>query len=257
PLLPQRHSPCRHPLPPLHLPAGKRRGRAVQLLTRQDSGLLAMCSFGRAARPFVPPKRPPVAKRLRTPGLSSILGMKGGNAMQIEIKLDPSCTEPKVTVTAAAMDETVRQIVDRLQEAPPQVLTGLREDKWQVLAPEDLIRLYAAAGKVYAVTAQGEYSLRLRLYELEERLDPRRFVRISHSEIVNRTRSAALTSTWPAPSALPWPTAPSPMFPAAMLPRSKRYWGYDTMKKKLLSRAAAGAIAGLAISYAITILLSL
>ena len=105
--------------------------------------------------------------------------------MQIEIKLDPSCTEPKVTVTAAAMDETVRQIVDRLQEAPPQVLTGLREDKWQVLAPEDLIRLYAAAGKVYAVTAQGEYSLRLRLYELEERLDPRRFVRISHSEIVN------------------------------------------------------------------------
>ena len=78
--------------------------------------------------------------------------------MQIEIKLDPSCTEPKVTVTAAAMDETVRQIVDRLQGAPPQVLTGLREDKWQVLAPEDLIRLYAAAGKVYAVTAQGEYS---------------------------------------------------------------------------------------------------
>lgn len=105
--------------------------------------------------------------------------------MQIEIKLDPSCTEPKVTVTAASMDETVRQIVDRLQGAPPQVLTGLREDKWQVLAPEDLIRLYAAAGKVYAVTAQGEYSLRLRLYELEERLDPRRFVRISHSEIVN------------------------------------------------------------------------
>ena len=58
--------------------------------------------------------------------------------MQIEIKLDPSCTEPKVTVTAAAMDETVRQIVDRLQEAPPQVLTGLREDKWQVLAPEEV-----------------------------------------------------------------------------------------------------------------------
>ena len=105
--------------------------------------------------------------------------------MQIEIKLDPSCTEPKVTVTAAAMDETVRQIVDRLQEAPPQVLTGLGEDRWQVLAPEDLIRLYAATGKVYAVTAQGEYSLRLRLYELEERLDPRRFDRISHSEIVN------------------------------------------------------------------------
>lgn len=38
---------------------------------------------------------------------------------------------------------------------------------------------------VCAGTAEGEYLLRLRLYELENRLDPQRFVRISHAEIVN------------------------------------------------------------------------
>ena len=38
---------------------------------------------------------------------------------------------------------------------------------------------------MYAVTAQGEYTLRLRLYEAEERLAGGHFVRISNSELVN------------------------------------------------------------------------
>ena len=38
---------------------------------------------------------------------------------------------------------------------------------------------------MYAVTGDGEYLLRLRLYELEERLDKSSFVRISNSEIIN------------------------------------------------------------------------
>ena len=44
---------------------------------------------------------------------------------------------------------------------------------------------YASSGKVFAITEKGEYTLRLRLYELEERLDQNRFVRISNSEIIN------------------------------------------------------------------------
>ena len=41
------------------------------------------------------------------------------------------------------------------------------------------------AKKVYAQTTQGEFLLRRRLYELEQILDRRYFVRISKSEIVN------------------------------------------------------------------------
>ena len=55
----------------------------------------------------------------------------------------------------------------------------------EVLDPEQLARVYAAAGRVYAVTEKGEYVLRMRLYEAESRLAGRRFVRISHSELVN------------------------------------------------------------------------
>ena len=37
-------------------------------------------------------------------------------------------------------------------------------------------------------TAEEVYTVRLRLYELEERLEPSRFVRISNSEIINLDR---------------------------------------------------------------------
>lgn len=38
---------------------------------------------------------------------------------------------------------------------------------------------------MYAETGNGTYSLRLRLYEVEQRLTSRSFVRISNSELIN------------------------------------------------------------------------
>ena len=105
--------------------------------------------------------------------------------MQVEIKIDPSQPEPKVVITAASMTEEVNRIVRRLSDEIPQAISGTRDGKLEVLEPEDLIRIYAASGKVFAVTGKGEYTLRLQLYELEERLSPHQFVRISNSEIIH------------------------------------------------------------------------
>lgn len=105
--------------------------------------------------------------------------------MQIEIKIDPAYQEPKVIVWTASMTEEVEQMVGQLKGESVQILTGSREGWVEVLPPDQIIRIYATGGKIYAVTEQGEYLLRLRLYELEKRLDPQRFIRISHSEIVN------------------------------------------------------------------------
>lgn len=105
--------------------------------------------------------------------------------MQVEIKIDPSCAEPKVIIMTASMTDDVNRIVKNLSEDIPQIISGSKDDKIEVLDPSDLIRIYAGAGKVFAVTDRGEYTLRLRLYELEERLDPHRFVRISNSEIIS------------------------------------------------------------------------
>ncbi len=105
--------------------------------------------------------------------------------MQIEVKIDSSCIEPKVIVLTASMTEEVHSILNRLSDRAPQIISGSRDNKIEVIEQADLIRIYAGAGKVFAVTRKGEYTLRLRLYEIEERLPPHQFVRISNSEIVN------------------------------------------------------------------------
>lgn len=105
--------------------------------------------------------------------------------MQVEVKIDRSCTEPKAIIVTAAMTEEINDIIRKLSEDSPQVITGTKDGKARVLDPAELVRIYANAGKVYAVTDNEEYTLRLRLYEVQERLDTRRFVRISNAEIIN------------------------------------------------------------------------
>lgn len=105
--------------------------------------------------------------------------------MQIEIKIDPLYEEPKVVVLTASMTEEVHSLVGKLSEKSPSVISGSRDGMITVLEENDLIKVYAGNGKVFAVTDHGEYSIKLRLYEIEKRLDPQRFVRISNSEIVN------------------------------------------------------------------------
>lgn len=105
--------------------------------------------------------------------------------MQVEIKIDNSCKEPRVLILTDSVTEEVRHLAKRLSEDIPQVISGSKDDRVEVLEEAGLIRIYAGAGKVFAVTDKGEYLLRLRLYEIEERLDPQHFVRISNAEIIN------------------------------------------------------------------------
>lgn len=105
--------------------------------------------------------------------------------MQLEVKIDGAYVEPKVVVLTASMTEEVQTILNKLSEHAPQIISGSRDNKIEVIEQAELIRVYAGAGKVYAVTHKGEYALRLRLYEIEERLPPHQFVRISNSEIIN------------------------------------------------------------------------
>lgn len=105
--------------------------------------------------------------------------------MQVELKLDSSYLEPKAIIMAAAITDEVEHALKILSEDIPQVISGRRDEKLEVLEQEELVRIYASRGKVFAVTEKGEYTLRLRLYEMEERLSGESFVRISNSEIVN------------------------------------------------------------------------
>ena len=105
--------------------------------------------------------------------------------MQVEVKFDKSAAEPRVIILTDRMTDEVHSIVRMLSETEPKLIAGFREDTVTVLDEKDILRIYAANGKVYAVLPSGEYTLRLRLYEIEERLKAQHFVRISNSEIIN------------------------------------------------------------------------
>lgn len=105
--------------------------------------------------------------------------------MKIEIRLDESCSETKVIIVAEKMTDEVTALMQRLSEESPQELVGFDGDTAALLLPAEIVRIYAAVGKVFAVTDKKEYILRLRLYEAEERLSGKGFVRISNSEMIN------------------------------------------------------------------------
>ena len=83
--------------------------------------------------------------------------------MQIEIKIDGACKEPKVVIIADKITDEINSLIKKIGNGSPQVLSGFRNGTLKVLEQPDILRVYTAAGKVFASTADGEYALRLRL----------------------------------------------------------------------------------------------
>ena len=110
--------------------------------------------------------------------------------MKVDIRIDPVCGEPSVTITAPALTEEVRALAARLEGGA--VLIGWEGDRAVPLSEGDILRCYGEEKGVKVQTIGGAYDLRERLYELEGKLDRHTFVRISHSEIVNLGKVTAL-----------------------------------------------------------------
>ena len=107
--------------------------------------------------------------------------------MKLEIKIDTAIVEPETVITTSAMTDEVNRVVNYISNLKNTsfMITGQKDGKIELLDQENIIRLYAENGKMFAKLDQATYQIRLRLYELEERLDNEKFVRISNSEIVN------------------------------------------------------------------------
>jgi len=105
--------------------------------------------------------------------------------MKIEIKIDETCAEPKIIVVTDKVTEEINEILKKLSAEQPQILAGFKDEKVTALDVKQIFRIYASGGKVYAETDSDTYTLRLRLYEIEQRFANQSFVRISNGEIIN------------------------------------------------------------------------
>jgi len=105
--------------------------------------------------------------------------------MLIEVKIDPGCPGTKVVIVTGEMTEEINQLIKRISDHKPSVIAGFLNDEAAILDLGKVVRFYSSSQKVLAVSEDGEYTVRLRLYELEQRISPSEFVRISNSEIIN------------------------------------------------------------------------
>lgn len=116
--------------------------------------------------------------------------------MKVEVQIDPALDEPVIVLRAPMPTEEVEQLARllRAQDAP-RPFTVYAEREAVRVSRSMVLRFYAEDKGVFCQTAQGVYTVRQRLYELEEELAGTRFVRVSNSEIVNLDRVTALDLT--------------------------------------------------------------
>ena len=119
------------------------------------------------------------------PGGIILYTWKGGERMKIDIRIDESCPEPQIIVVTARVTDEINELVRMLAGEQAQVIAGFQDGQAVVLEPGHIVRIYAANGRVYAEAENGTYLLRLRLYEMEQRLASQSFVRISNGELIN------------------------------------------------------------------------
>ncbi len=104
--------------------------------------------------------------------------------MKITTIIDPD-REEEICIYAhreTALTEAVRRLIEEEMQ-----LIGYREREAVVLDTAAVCCFTVEAGVVYAVTADGTYRMRQRLYQLEEHLPPD-FIRINQSCIANLRR---------------------------------------------------------------------
>lgn len=106
--------------------------------------------------------------------------------MRCKIEIDPQFEEPALILKTVSANEEMLNLVKKINSLLNEtVLQGYCGSEVVLLRQEEILRIYSQRQKVLAQTAQGEYLLRLRLYEAENLMDPSVFLRISASEIVN------------------------------------------------------------------------
>ena len=105
--------------------------------------------------------------------------------MKVEIIIDESINETKVQIFAKEYSKEVENLKDLLTDRLLDKIVAFKNKEIFIIAHDEIIRAYAQDKGVFIKTQKGTFSVRLTIYELADRLDRNKFIRISRSEIVN------------------------------------------------------------------------
>lgn len=109
--------------------------------------------------------------------------------MKTEIRINKAEPETRAVLISPSLTSEVEQACRLLEGMGSNRIIGFSEGKAVILDPASILRIWAEDDDVYAKTERRIFRLKNRLYEVESRLDPSIFVRISRSEIINLDRA--------------------------------------------------------------------
>lgn len=119
---------------------------------------------------------------------------RGTGEMKIRIEIDENVTEEEVIIRTGSLGERVEEIQKALREVSGgRVKFVFYKNETEYYLPLDSILFFETEGTgVHAHTKDDMFTVRMRLYELEEAL-PGFFMRVSKSTILNLRYVYALT----------------------------------------------------------------
>lgn len=106
--------------------------------------------------------------------------------MKVEISIDPTYQEPKVIILTDKVTDDIEHLMQSIAAVAESTLPVFSHKGVELIDSKEIVRIYTEKKKVFVQTINGVYTVRFRLYELEEKLNPYMFIRISNAEMVNR-----------------------------------------------------------------------
>ena len=105
--------------------------------------------------------------------------------MKVSLMIDSDYNETKVTIESPELDDSVQAVLDFIKGREIEFLVGKDGEMQHIMKPGDIHYFHTEKDGVVAVTSDGSYKLKEKLYELEEILPSAKFIRLSKSVIAN------------------------------------------------------------------------
>lgn len=108
--------------------------------------------------------------------------------VDIDVIIDDSYTDPKVTIYTKSRTRQVENIisaVENVSENDYPTLAGYNDDRIEFMSQRDIVRVFTEGRKIVIQTDAGQYYSNKTLSGIEDVLNHDRFIRISQSEIIN------------------------------------------------------------------------
>ncbi|REB07107.1 LytTR family transcriptional regulator [Sporosarcina sp. BI001-red] len=105
--------------------------------------------------------------------------------MKVSLNIDSSIIETTVTIDCKELDPEVQGVLDFLNRQELDFVVGKDGDMQHIMKPSDIHYFHSTPEGVTAVTQNGSFLVKEKLYELESFLPSNQFIRLSKSVIAN------------------------------------------------------------------------